>query len=81
MDNKLTKQVDGLLEKYTEILLGESNQELKDKVQLWVTYSFIAKQMPQLVKHWNEMYPDGKEDIKEIIMEIKQLNEENRANK
>lgn len=81
MKQNLTEQIDGLMEKYTELLLGETNPELKEKVQIWVIYSFIAKQMPHLVKHWNEVYPEGKSGLKEIILEIKQLNDENRKNK
>jgi hypothetical protein len=37
--------------------------------------------MPPLVKHWNQTYPDGKEAIKNVIEEIKQLNEEKKASK
>ncbi|MGY3714756.1 YusU family protein [Sutcliffiella cohnii] len=79
MDAKLKDQLDGLLEKYTELLLGESSPELKDKVEAWVVYSYIAKSMPPLVKHWNEQYPDAKDGMKELISEIKTLNEQHRA--
>lgn len=75
------EQIDGLLEKYTELLLGETSEELKEKVQTWVLYNHIAKSMPPLVKHWNDSYPDGKEYVKQLIGEIKQLNEDHRANK
>jgi hypothetical protein len=33
-----------------------------------------------LFKHWNEIYPDAKEQMKQLIAEIKQFNEETRAN-
>ncbi|MBD8071482.1 YusU family protein [Bacillus sp. PS06] len=81
MDQKLKEQFDGLLEKYTELMVGESNPELIQKVQMWALYSHIAKSMPPLAKHWNETYPDAKDGMKEIIAEIKVLNEEHRANK
>ncbi|MED4402952.1 YusU family protein [Metabacillus fastidiosus] len=77
---KEKQQIDGLLEKYTELLLGETSEELKEKVQTWVLYNHIAKSMPPLVKHWNESYPEGREYVKELISEIKKLNEEHRAN-
>jgi hypothetical protein len=81
VDEKLLTQFDGLLEKYTELLLGETNEELKQKVQAWALYSYIAKSMPPLTKHWNESYPDAKEGMKQLIAEIKELNEAHRAKK
>jgi hypothetical protein len=81
MNQKLNEQFDGLLEKYTELMLGDSSSEAKEKLKMWALYSHIAKSMPPLVKHWNETYPDGKEGMKELISEIKELNEEYRRNK
>ncbi|MCA1031582.1 YusU family protein [Bacillus timonensis] len=81
MNEKLNEQFDGLLEKYTELLLGETSPELKEKVKMWALYTHIAKSMPPLAKHWNESYPDAKEGMKEIIAEIKKLNEEHRSAK
>jgi hypothetical protein len=81
MNEKLQNQFDGLLEKYTELLLGETNEELKQKVQIWALYSHIAKSMPPLVKHWNESYPDAKENMKQLVNEIKELNEAHRSKK
>lgn len=34
MSEKFNEQFDGLLEKYTELLLGESNEERKEQVQI-----------------------------------------------
>ncbi|WP_257349513.1 YusU family protein [Pseudalkalibacillus decolorationis] len=78
MDEKLREQFDGLLTKYTELLLGESDDELKEKVQTWALYTYMSKSMPPLVKHWNEQYPDAKDGIKELINEIKERNEQHR---
>lgn len=78
MSNKFEEQFDGLLEKYTELLLGESNEERKAQVQKWALYSYIAKTMPALVKHWNETYPGAKEEMVSLIAEIKKLNDEYR---
>ncbi|MCQ6264114.1 YusU family protein [Fictibacillus sp. WQ 8-8] len=80
MEQQLRELFDGLLEKYTELLLGDSDKDKKEKVKMWALYTYIAKSMPALVKHWNERYPEGKEGIKEIISEIKQLNEQHRQN-
>lgn len=79
MNEKLEKQLDGLLEKYTELLLGESSDELKENVRAWVLYTYIAKSMPPLLKHWNEQYPDAKQDMMTLIKEIKELNDAHRA--
>ncbi|MEI5907879.1 YusU family protein [Bacillus spongiae] len=72
------QQVDGLVEKYTELLLGEANEDLKEKVEKWILYTYISKSMPPLVKHWNTLYPEGKAEMKKLILEIKQLNEQHR---
>jgi hypothetical protein len=81
MTDQLQEQMDGLVEKYTELLLGEATPELKKKVESWVLYTYISKSMPALVKHWNEQYPEGKENIKNAILEIQKLNQEHRNNK
>ncbi|AVM25339.1 YusU family protein [Bacillus pumilus] len=81
MGNELDEKLEGLLEKYTELLLGESTDALKQDVKQWVIYSHIAKSMPPLAKHFNETYPEAKEEIKETIQRIKQMNEAHRANK
>ncbi|MGK4211734.1 DUF2573 family protein, partial [Bacillus paralicheniformis] len=33
---KLKEQLDGLVEKYTELLLGETDEELKEQVKMWI---------------------------------------------
>ncbi|WP_018921884.1 YusU family protein [Salsuginibacillus kocurii] len=76
MDNQLQEQLDGLLEKYTELLLGEATPERKEEVKAWIVYTHISKQMPPLARHWNETYPAGKEGIKEVIQHIQALNAE-----
>ncbi|KIL14375.1 MULTISPECIES: YusU family protein [Bacillus] len=81
MGNELDEKLEGLLDKYTELLLGESTDELKEDVKQWVIYSHIAKSMPPLAKHFNETYPEAKKEIKHTIQRIKQLNEAHRANK
>jgi hypothetical protein len=79
MDKKLESQLDGLLTKYTEILIGSSEPEEINKIKAYALYSFIAKSMPPLAAHWNESYPDAKEAMKELVSEIKERNEKHRA--
>ncbi len=71
-------QFEALLEKYSELLVGEGNEETKEKVKAWALYTHIAKSMPALAKHWNGLYPEAKEEMKQIMYEIKQLNEQHR---
>ncbi|WP_144525521.1 YusU family protein [Bacillus pumilus] len=80
MGNELDEKLEGLLEKYTELLLGDSTDALKQDVKQWIIYSHIAKSMPPLAKHFNETYPEAKEEIKETIQRIKQMNEAHRTN-
>lgn len=78
MEKIFVKQFEALLEKYSELLVGESTPETMDKVKIWALYSHIAKSMPALAKHWNGLYPDAKKEMKQIINEIKVLNEQHR---
>ena len=80
MDETFRGQFEALMDKYTELLLGQTNEKLKEKVKAWALYSHVAKSMPALAKHWNELYPEAKEQMKQLIAEIKQLNDEARAN-
>ncbi|WP_416729440.1 DUF2573 family protein [Fictibacillus sp. JL2B1089] len=81
MDDKLQQQLDGLIEKYAELLLGTSDSKHIEMVKAYALYSFIAKSMPPLVKHWNEEYPDAKDAMKNLVQEIKELNEKHRNQK
>ncbi|PFO02568.1 hypothetical protein COJ85_15385 [Bacillus sp. AFS076308] len=81
MEKEFTAQFEALLDKYSELLVGESSEDTKEKVKAWALYTHIAKSMPALAKHWNGMYPDAKEEMKLIINEIKELNEQHRNTK
>lgn len=78
MEKVFAEQFNALLEKYSELLVGESGAETKEKVKAWALYSHIAKSMPALINHWSSLYPDAREEMKQMIQEIKQLNEEHR---
>lgn len=78
LPHDLDQKIEALVEKYTELLLGESDETLQEEVKSWIIYSFIAKQMPPLVKHWNQLYPEGKQEMMELITKIKDLNEKQR---
>lgn len=78
MTEQFTEQFEALLEKYSELLLGSGEEELKEKVRYYALYTQISKTMPALVKHWNHIYPDGKQEMIQLIAEIKQLNDAHR---
>lgn len=79
MEKTFAGQFEALLEKYSELLVGEATDETKEKVKMWALYTHIAKSMPALAKHWNGLYPDAKEEMKQIINEIKVMNEQHRS--
>ena len=81
MEKVFVQQFEALLEKYSELLIGKSDEETKEKVKAWALYSHIAKSMPALINHWNGLYPEAKDEMKGIINEIKQLNEQHRNSK
>lgn len=78
MEKTFVQQFEALLEKYSELLVGETSDDRKEKVKAFALYSHIAKSMPALAKHWNELYPEAKEEMKQIINEIKVMNEKHR---
>jgi hypothetical protein len=75
------QQFEALMSKYSELLVGDGSDEIREKVTMWALYSHVAKSMPALAKHWNELYPDAKTEIKQIMEEIKTLNQQHRATK
>jgi hypothetical protein len=81
MEKIFAEQFEALIEKYSELLIGESSEETKEKVKAWALYTHIAKTMPALAKHWNELYPEAKDEMREMINEIKLLNEQFRESK
>jgi hypothetical protein len=81
MNKAFVQQFEALMSKYSELLVGESDEETREKVIMWALYSHVAKSMPALAKHWNELYPDAKEEMKKVMVEIKEMNEKHRAAK
>jgi len=78
MDKEFNEHLEALLEKYSELLVGNSSGDVKEKVKAWALYSHIGKSMPALIQHWSTLYPEARGEMKEIINEIKQLNEQHR---
>jgi hypothetical protein len=81
MEEEFSRQFDALIEKYSELLVGKTDTEVMEKVKMWALYTHIAKSMPALAKHWNGLYPEAKENMKILIGDIKELNEQHRSSK
>ncbi|WP_059172190.1 DUF2573 family protein [Bacillus sp. FJAT-27445] len=82
MDQKtFAMQFEALLEKYAELLVGTSDKDITEKVKMYALYTHIARTMPALAKHWNALYPEAKDEMKDLMAEIKRLNEEHRNKK
>ncbi|HYK72844.1 MAG TPA: DUF2573 family protein [Pseudoneobacillus sp.] len=78
MNKAFVQQFEALMSKYSELLVGDSSEEVKEKVTMWALYSHIAKSMPALAKHWNELYPEAKGEMKKVMEEMKEMNEKHR---
>lgn len=81
MTEEFEQKFDALLKKYTELLLGEWTEERQAKVEKWALYTYISKSMPALTKHWNDTYPQAKDEVVNLIKEIKTLNDQYREEK
>jgi hypothetical protein len=77
---KSVPEMEGLFEKFTELLVGEVSDEKLEMVKIWSLYSHIMKVMPTLIKHWasEEENNEAKKKIRNIFEEIQRLNEENK---
>lgn len=80
MEQSFREDFEGLIEKYAELLTGQSSKETVEKVKFWALFQQIHKTMPTLVNHWNHAHPEEKAEIRKLFEEIKQLNEAHRAN-
>lgn len=78
MEKVFAQQFEALLEKYSELLVGDSSDEVKEKVKAWALYTHIGKSMPALIQHWSSLYPEARGEMKEVIAEIKEMNEKHR---
>ncbi len=81
VNKAFVQQFEALMSKYSELLVGDTSEEVQDKVKMWALYSHIAKTMPALAKHWNDLYPEAKIEMRKMMEEVKRLNEEHRSSK
>ncbi|NGQ93860.1 DUF2573 family protein [Brevibacillus sp. SYP-B805] len=74
-------ELEGLVEKFTELLTGEATPERIEMVKIWCLYSHMQKVMPPLVQHWGSEpeHQEAKEKIRQIIDQLKRWNQEKNA--
>ncbi|KAB7666516.1 DUF2573 family protein [Bacillus sp. B1-b2] len=82
MDKKFEEEFDILLSNYSDLLVGQDSENLKLKrmVEIWMLYSSMSKNMPGLVRHWNEQFPESKKTLIHLVTEIKKRNEIQKQN-
>ncbi len=79
MNEATLQQVEALIETFAERLTGKSDPETVEKIKLWSIYSHIHKTMPPLTAHWTQEHPEAKTDMRQLFEEIKEWNEQFRA--
>lgn len=73
-DASVRQTFDALLETYAERLAGDASPETVEMVKLWALYNQVHQTMPALAKHWNAAHPEGKQAVRELFEEIKEMN-------
>ncbi|MFB1082374.1 DUF2573 family protein [Jeotgalibacillus sp. JSM ZJ347] len=72
-------KMDAMAEKYAELLTGDTSEQSIEEIKMYVLYNHISKTMPALARHWNSLYPEGKEEMKRIVRDIQKKNKSVRA--
>lgn len=79
MNSRFTEEFDGLVEKFSELLTGDTSSEMVEKIKVWAIYNHIHKTMPALASHWNHSHPEGKADIRKLFEEVRDLHQKLKA--
>ncbi|GAA3408733.1 YusU family protein [Paenibacillus hodogayensis] len=79
MNPVFDREFDALVDKFAELLTGQSTPGTVEKVKKWAIYNHIHKTMPALASHWNQSHPEAKQEIRKLFEEIKSMNEAVRA--
>lgn len=76
MNPQFDEQFQALVQKFAELLTGDASPETVQKITYWSIYNHIHKTMPALASHWNQHHPEGKADVRQLFVEIRQLNQQ-----
>lgn len=79
MNSRFSVEFDALVEKFSELLTGESTPDMVDKMKVWAIYSHIHKTMPALASHWSQSHPESRAEIRKLFEEVRDLNQKLKA--
>ncbi len=79
MNSSFRQQFDSLVEKYAELLTGQTSPDIVEKVKIWAIYNQIHNTMPALANHWNQSHPEAKAEMRRLFEEIRDLNNARKA--
>ncbi|RKN85195.1 YusU family protein [Paenibacillus ginsengarvi] len=79
MNPAFDRDFEALVQKFAELLTGQTTPETVEQVKKWAIYNHIHKTMPALASHWNQTHPEAKQEVRKLFEEIKALNEAHRA--
>ena len=78
-DEKVKPDINALLIRFTELLVGDAEEEKVEMVKVWALYNHMLKVMPNLVQHWTSTHLEEKAEIRKIFQQIQELNQQNKA--
>jgi hypothetical protein len=70
------EQFEALVEKFAELVVGDTSPETVEQIKLWAVYNHIHKSMPALTSHWNQNHPEGKADVRKLFEAVRDMNQE-----
>ena len=79
MDSQFQTEFGALVEKFAELLTGDTSPETMEKIKIWSIYNHIHKTMPALASHWNQNHPESKVQIRKLFEEVRDLNQKLKA--
>ncbi|MEI7026650.1 DUF2573 family protein [Paenibacillus sp. y28] len=79
MTPEFDKDFDALVEKFAELLTGDTSPQTIDMVVKWSIYNHIHKTMPALTGHWGQHHPESKKEVRQLFQSVIALHNEHRA--
>ncbi|MCZ8519226.1 MULTISPECIES: DUF2573 family protein [Paenibacillus] len=75
MNPQALDEFEGLVSKFSELLIGDTSAEHIEKIKIWAVYSHIHRTMPALTSHWNQLHPGIKAEMRTLFEEVRSLNQ------
>jgi hypothetical protein len=74
MTYTVPKNIETLVNTFTEMMTGEASQENVEAVVQWAIYMHVRSVMPPLVQHWRTAEPENGQAVSEAIKQVQALN-------